>query len=256
MIRLTVAALVLSAAGVLVPSAAHAHFILQTPASWAAQDDFGGPQKSPPCGQSDPGQAASPTGMVTPLTPGQTVTITINETIAHPGHYRVVLSESGQAGLPADPPVTPVGADPCGSTVIQNPPVYPVLADGMLTHTSAFSVPQSFTVTIPTNVTCTNCTLQVVEFMSNHGAPCFYHHCANVTIQAGGGTGGTGGPGGSSGAGGRGGTTGAGGSADAGTGEGGGSSSGCGCALGDARISLGAVLLVLAVLARRRFRGR
>jgi uncharacterized protein (TIGR03382 family) len=24
--------------------------------------------------------------------------------------------------------------------------------------------------------------LQVVEFMSSHGAPCFYHHCANIKI--------------------------------------------------------------------------
>jgi uncharacterized protein (TIGR03382 family) len=26
--------------------------------------------------------------------------------------------------------------------------------------------------------------LQVIEFMSNHSAPCFYHHCAIVNITA------------------------------------------------------------------------
>ena len=57
----------------------------------------------------------------------------------HPGHYRVALSTTGQGGLPADPAVTAVGSDACGSTVIQNPPVFPVLADGMLQHTAAFS---------------------------------------------------------------------------------------------------------------------
>jgi uncharacterized protein (TIGR03382 family) len=33
---------------------------------------------------------------------------------------------------------------------------------------------------------CTNCVVQVLEFMSNHPAPCYYHHCAivNVTTDA------------------------------------------------------------------------
>ena len=112
--------------------------------------------------------------------------------------------------------MTVVGTDPCGSTVIQNPPVFPVLADGMLLHTSPISGSQSFTVTLPTDVTCANCTLQVEEFMSNHGlnnpGGCFYHHCADISIQPGGGGGN-----------------------DAGPVEPGGSSSGGGCAVGDAR---------------------
>jgi MYXO-CTERM domain-containing protein len=230
MSRFAIAAFVL-AAGALVPVAARAHFILQAPPSWAALDDLGGPQKSAPCGQADPGQPASPTGTVTAFAPGATVTITINETIPHPGHYRVVLSTTGQSGLPADPPVTAVGTDPCGSTVIQIPPVFPVLVDGMLAHTGAFSGPQTFTVTLPTDLTCTNCTLQVAEFMSNHGlnnpGGCFYHHCADISIQQGGG-------------------------GDAGPVEPGGSSSGCGCAVGGARASLAGVLLLLAAVAGRR----
>jgi len=235
--RFTAAAFALATTGVLISAPAWAHFVLQSPPSWAAQDDYGSPQKSAPCGQADPNQAASPTGTVMPYAPGDTVTITINETIPHPGHYRVVLSPTGQAGLPADPPVTPMGTDPCGSTIIQNPPVFPVLADGMLVHTSAFSTAQTFTVELPTDVTCTKCTLQVAEFMSNHGlnnpGGCFYHHCADISIQQGGG-GNDAGP------------------ADAGAVEPGGSSSGCGCAAGDARASLGGVLLLLAFVARRR----
>jgi MYXO-CTERM domain-containing protein len=233
--RFPVVALAVATTGVLIPVAARAHFVLQAPPSWAAQDSVGSPQKSAPCGQADPGQAASPSGTVKAYAPGDTVTITINETIPHPGHYRVVLSTTGQSGLPADPPVTAVGTDPCGSTVIQSPPVFPVLADGMLAHTGAFSGPQTFTVTLPTDVTCANCTLQVEEFMSSHGlnnpGGCFYHHCANISIQQGGGGGN-----------------------DAGPVEPGGSSSGCGCAVGDPRASLGGVLLLLAVAAVRRAR--
>src|SRR3954465_12061273 len=100
------------------PGAADAHFKLPSPPAWSVQDDLGGPQKSAPCGQADPGQPPSPSGTVTSFAPGDTVTITINEKIPHPGHYRVVLSTTGQSGLPVDPLVTAVGTDPCGSTVI------------------------------------------------------------------------------------------------------------------------------------------
>jgi hypothetical protein len=90
--------------------------------------------------------------------------------------------------LPEEPPVT-AGSTACGSTVIQDPPVFPVLADGELLHTSAFSGPQSFQVTLPPGVTCDHCTLQVIQFMSNHAlnnpGGCFYHHCATVSIGVG-----------------------------------------------------------------------
>src|SRR5262249_1447752 len=36
---------------------------------------------------------------------------------------------------------------------------------------------------LPADVTCTQCTLQVLEYMSHHPAPCFYHHCADIAIQ-------------------------------------------------------------------------
>jgi MYXO-CTERM domain-containing protein len=165
------------------------------------------------------------------------VTVTINETVPHPGHYRVALSTTGPSGLPADPAVTPTAGDECGSTVVQSPPVFPILADGMLEHTSAFSAPQSFSFRLPTDMTCTsNCVLQVIEYMSSHGAPCFYHHCANITIQAGGG-------------------------GDAGTGgndagSSGDSSSGCGCASGGGRTSFAGVASLLMAIAVRRPRRR
>jgi MYXO-CTERM domain-containing protein len=231
------------AAGAFVPAAARAHFILQEPMSRAQQSDLGDPQKTAPCGPG-PGEATVPTGIVATLSQGGLVRVTISETVPHPGHYRVALSTTGQTGLPADPPVTPSASDQCATKEIMNPPVYPVLADGMLPHTAAFSGPQSFTVQLPANVTCNaNCVLQVTEYMQNHGAPCFYHHCADVvilppdgTIDAGGGgtTGGTG-TGGSAGA-----------SGD----------SGCSCTAAAARTSLSGVLAGLAVVALRRRRRR
>ena len=142
-----------------------------------------------------------PSNMITTFKAGETITIAIDETVTHPGHYRVALAEEDMMDLPAPPEVTK-GSTACGSAAIMDPPVYPVLADGELQHEKAFSGPQSFMVKLPDDVTCEKCVLQVIEFMSNHGlnnpGGCFYHHCANIKITADG-AGGSGGGGGAAG---------------------------------------------------------
>ncbi len=173
--RLALALAVILAA----PPMAVAHFVLHAPASWREQNALGNPQKLDPCG--DEGAAAE-TGVVTAYSAGDTITITIDEVIFHPGHYRVALAVN-RSELPAEPIVTP-GESPCGSAAIQNPPAFPVLADGVLQHTNPLSEPQSIQVTLPSTVTCAHCTLQVLEFMSDHSLPCFYYHCADISISA------------------------------------------------------------------------
>jgi hypothetical protein len=42
----------------------------------------------------------------------------------------------------------------------------------------------SVQIQLPAGMTCENCVLQVLEFMSDHAAPCFYYHCAKVNISA------------------------------------------------------------------------
>jgi hypothetical protein len=167
-----------------------AHFVLESPAAMTEQNGLGDPQKAPPCG--DDG-SASPTGERTSYVEGSTVSITINETIYHPGHYRVALALNDPDELPDPPPVTP-GDSPCGSAPIDPNPTFPVLADGVLQHSSSFGGPQTFQVTLPEGVTCENCTLQIIEFMSDHGlnnpGGCYYHHCANIAITPAGGPGG------------------------------------------------------------------
>jgi hypothetical protein len=167
------------------PPIASAHFVLHAPASWREQGSLGDPQKVGPCGDDDHPTAAT-TGIVTAFSPGDTITITIDESIYHPGHYRVALAVNDRSELPPEPPVTPTQSTECGSAVIADPPVFPILADGMLPHTQPFHDLQSFTVTLPSDVTCDHCTLQVIEFMSQHDSPCFYHHCADISIKAGG----------------------------------------------------------------------
>jgi len=143
------------------------------------QDNLGNPQKTAPCGGD-----ATLTGEISQFNAGDTITISIDETIYHPGHYRVALAINDPSELPDAPPVTPGPGDECAETVIQDPAVYPVLADGMIPHDAPFAGPQSFEVTLPDDVECENCTLQVIQYMRQHGAPCFYYHCAEIAIAA------------------------------------------------------------------------
>jgi uncharacterized protein (TIGR03382 family) len=176
-------------------SPAYAHFKLMQPRSWANQSElYGDPQKTPPCGN----EGAVPTGMVTEYKVGDMVPIIVTETIYHPGHYRVALAAT-QGALPPAPPVTQVGNDPCGSTQITPNPTLPILADGLLAHAAPFQGSQTMSVQLPPGMTCDSCVLQVLEYMSNHSAPCFYYHCANIKITE---TGPVGGPGGGGGGGG------------------------------------------------------
>ena len=257
-------AIAATAMGLVAPQIAHAHFVLESPRNWAEQDNLGGPQKSGPCGQDDPQTPAVPTNAVTAFQAGQIITVTINEAVYHRGHYRVVLSTSGRAGLPADPTTTVPGT--CMALAIQDPPVFPVLADGVFPHQAPFDGPQSFQVTLP-NVACANCTLQVLEFMSTEiGASpnCFYHHCADITIDPG--ETGTGGAGGSQTASDGGVTTDTGGTtgnsgADGGSPKGIHNSAGCSCDLGGGATPVGSALgwqafLVLRVLRRRHRAGK
>jgi hypothetical protein len=111
--------------------------------------------------------------------PGQTIEVTVDETIFHPattasrwpseteratsracrdrGRLRS-LRQRGDPG-PADLP--------CSGR--RRPAAHPAVR-------WASDVP----VTLPGDVTCTGCTLQVIEYMSHHGRPCFYHHCAVI----------------------------------------------------------------------------
>ncbi len=177
------------AIGLFLSAPARAHFVLKAPAASLVQESNGDPQKVAPCGG-----AGTPTGVVTAYQPGQTIEITIDETIPHPGHYRIALAVNDPKELPAEPEVLPLGGTSCESAAIMSPPVFPVLADGVFTHTAPFTGPQTVKVQLPLDVTCANCTLQIIEFMSSHGTPCFYHHCANISIGGPAVDGGTGAP--------------------------------------------------------------
>jgi hypothetical protein len=175
-------ALVLGAADL-----AHAHIKLLKPASWVEEDSTGDPQKEPPCGPGAGG--GDETGMVTTYTEGEEITVEWSETINHNGHYRIALARDRSELV--DPKVNGT----CQSADIMDPPVAPVLMDGLFPTTSDDGKRMfSQKVKLPAGMTCEKCTLQLLQFMTPHLVPCFYYHCADIKIvPAGGGAAGGGG---------------------------------------------------------------
>src|SRR5437773_8784256 len=83
---------------------AAAHFKLLEPASWLIEDDRGDPQKAGPCGGSNT-DWGKPSYVISKAVGGQKVHIKLQETVYHPGHYRVSLAVNSPNELPSDPQV-------------------------------------------------------------------------------------------------------------------------------------------------------
>jgi len=175
---------------------ADAHFVLVSPAASFVQTRLGDPQKMGPCGgvSANPGRGtpANPgvsSNAVTQVKGGSMLHLLVNETVFHPGHYRVALARTA-AQLPADAKVTTRDSDrgPWSvSAEIQNPVVAPVLMDGLFAHTERATANWEADIPIP-NINCPNCLLQVIQFMAEHAknqdGDYSYHHCAVVNITA------------------------------------------------------------------------
>ena len=189
--KFKLSAVICASAALLVAAPASAHFILLAPDAWVEVNVLGDPQKAAPCGTSDITKG-TPTGKVTAMTGGDMLHIKIKETIYHPGYYRVALSVLDRSELPADPEAT-TRESPRGpisvSGKIDSAPKPPVLADGLFEH-RVRPEPGSFFETdikLP-NINCEKCTVQVLQFMEEHGlnkeGDFSYHHCADLKITA------------------------------------------------------------------------
>jgi hypothetical protein len=177
-----------AALGASLAPAVNAHFKLLEPASWLVEDDRGDPQKLAPCGGTlaNPG---TPSNAVTAVTGGQRLKIVVNETIYHPGHFRIALSRKRNF-LPPDPVATMKDTERgprSASGAIETNPQPPIIVDGLWPHTEKRETNWETEITIP-NITCEGCQLQVIQFMAEH--PGFreggfsYHHCAVLDITA------------------------------------------------------------------------
>ena len=161
------------------PAMAFAHFkFLEPPSTWVTEN---GGKGLPPCGE---GIAS---GIVTKAQGGHPLTIRVLEFIPHPGHYRIALSVNSRAELPKDPEAVTVN-NRSVSAPIDPAPKPPVLADGVFVHIATpRNTEWKMDVTLP-NLTCEKCTLQMIQFMAEHGpnpgGGYYYHHCADLQITA------------------------------------------------------------------------
>jgi MYXO-CTERM domain-containing protein len=178
----------LAAAMVLAPTLASAHIAMDFPVPRTSE------QKSRHCG------AAVPRGAPNVFLPGATISVQWRETINHLGWYRISFQQNGDvfhlplgeggpcgdnscgcSGAACNFPVTDMTGqtDPLsGSLVIADK-----IADGTLT----------FDVTLP-NVECDNCTLQLIQLMTNGHGPYdetataegndIYFQCADLVLSS------------------------------------------------------------------------
>jgi hypothetical protein len=113
--------------------------------------------KAAPCG------GAARTTNPTILKAGQTVTIEWEETIQHPGMYRISFAPDADTGFEAN-----------------------ILADNIVDNQDdGATIPHSFSTTITVPATpCDNCTLQMIQVMTDRVPPVNYYSCADIQIKA------------------------------------------------------------------------
>jgi len=118
-------------------------------------------QKEGPCGKTGSVRGTN----VTTFQPGEMITVKWNETVDHPGHYRIAFDDAGNDDFrnPNNP------NDNFPSTMVE-----PIAdkAGGMYTQQ----------ITLPMEP-CTSCTLQLMQVMTT-SVPynSFYYQCADIVI--------------------------------------------------------------------------
>jgi hypothetical protein len=223
-LRTLIRALTIGLVAMLLPALADAHIQMLNPRPRHPEtgNALSPLIKQAPCGVT--GERRT-TNIINYFKPGQMITVMWNEYIPHPGHFRIAFLADGDNF-----------AEPTSFTDVQQPAMLPILADNIEPSTRGVGGMHQLLVQLP-NVECSNCTLQVIQVMTDKppytvGGDDVYHTCADLVLSntadggappspdagRGGGTGGTGG------AGATGGTSGSGGAAGGAAGGGAGAS--------------------------------
>jgi hypothetical protein len=176
-------------------SPVHAHFILVKPDSWLNEDQSafagGGPQKGSPCGPGgDDDVTPIPVSMKTVTAhAGDTIDFDMQETVHHPGYFRVSLAETDAMHATTthfpDPPLDDTNVCSFDLDAVPTEPHDNVIADGLFKDTNMLGENRDLptSVKLPDDKTCDHCTLQIVQVMMDHGgSSCFYYHCVDITI--------------------------------------------------------------------------
>jgi MYXO-CTERM domain-containing protein len=159
----------LIAACLLTPSIAVAHIALTYPPPRTTM------LKQGPCGVAGSTRGTT----VTTLAPGSTITVQWNETIDHPGHYRISFDMDGNDFVV---PPTSTGSTEGMTNVIKD----------LIMDVQGGTVPRPYTfdITLP-DMECNNCTLQVIQLMTDKPpyttdalSDDIYYQCADITLAA------------------------------------------------------------------------
>lgn len=163
LVRAVTVASILAAA-----SSAGAHIALKSPTA-RTNDQI--QLKVGPCGQNTNAR----TSKITVFKPGQTITVAWDETINHPGHYRISFDPNG-TNFPNPKSFTDMDGG------------VNVLVDGIPDKTGVAPIAYTQQVTLP-NVECNNCTLQLIQVMTDKPpydpSPAgndIYYQCADLVL--------------------------------------------------------------------------
>lgn len=164
----------LTAALLLPATSASAHLGLVDPPSRYGQ----GTLKTGPCGRLNGTRSAN----VTTVEAGSVLTLTFDEYIDHPGHFRISFDDDGD-----DDFVDPACTADCDTTTptIDRYSNANVLLDGIADTAGGLT-----TIDVPLpNVECTNCTLQVIQVMYDKppytlggASDDIYYQCADLIL--------------------------------------------------------------------------
>jgi hypothetical protein len=167
----------------------------------------GGDQKAGPCEGKPRGS-----GPVYTFEPGATITIGVDETIAHDGYFRIAFDDDGEDDF-VDPrsidPINPnrygpgkkcegTAADRCGASdfcnVVSKDGGPTVLWDNLDPHVPGNILNRkqwTWTIQLP-NVECDNCTLQILQVMEDppghgpfDGKSDLYYRCVDIVLKRG-----------------------------------------------------------------------
>ena len=145
----------------MVPSSVLAHVTLTYPSPRTLSNKTG------PCGAVDSVRGND----VSIFEPGETITVRWDETVDHPGHYRIAFDDAGNDDFP-DPFIP---EDDFPSVLVDQ---IPDREGGGL---------YSLDVTLP-DYECEDCTLQLIQIMTTRVPyDSFYFQCADIALRAGGG---------------------------------------------------------------------
>jgi MYXO-CTERM domain-containing protein len=129
-----------------------------------------GELKDAPCGRKDGTRGTN----IYTYKPGETITIGLKEFIPHPSYFRIAFDQDGDDGFKEPASIKPIDparkcpdgpADKCGESDFNNSPE--VLMDDLNPHLAGQDGPDyTWDVELP-NVTCDNCTVQVIQVMQD-----------------------------------------------------------------------------------------